>query len=64
MLNRIREAREQANMKQKELAERIGTSSTNLSRYENGKRDIPIQMAIDIAKALHMSVESLFTSSP
>ena len=49
---RMREARELANMTQKELAERIGVSVVTICRYETGKRTPNVRIAKRIGKIL------------
>ena len=59
--NRIKEAREAANMTQAELAERAGITRVSLSRIETGANQNPsVQTAIRIAKTLGVSMDFLF----
>lgn len=57
--NRIREARVQAGLKQKELAEKIGVSESRVSQYEKGSQNPRIGTLLKIADALGVSVQSL-----
>jgi len=41
-------------LKQKELAEILGTSSSGISEYLNGKRDITIEIVRPLHKKLHI----------
>ncbi len=41
-------------LKQKDLAEILGTSSSRISEYLNGKRDITIEIARALHKKLHI----------
>ena len=50
--NRIREARVQAGLKQKELAEKIGVSESRVSQYEKGSQNPRIGTLLKIADAL------------
>ena len=54
--NRIREARVQAGLKQKELAEKIGVSESRVSQYEKGSQNPRIGTLLKIADALGISV--------
>lgn len=59
--NRIKEAREAANMTQAELAEMAGITRVSLSRIETGANPNPsVQTAIRIAKTLGVSMDFLF----
>lgn len=49
---RMREARELANMTQKELADKIGVSVVTICRYETGKRTPNVRIAKRIGKIL------------
>lgn len=56
----IKRLRENLGITQSKLARMVGVSQETLSRYESGKRKIPVDVAIRIAKELKTSVESLF----
>lgn len=56
----VKRIRENAGITQSNLARLIGVSQEALSRYETGKRKIPVDVAIKIAKELNTNVESLF----
>lgn len=59
--NRIKEAREAANMTQTELAEKVGISRVSLSRIETGETpNTSVYTAIRIADALGVSMDFLF----
>ena len=51
----LRGARYRENMSQKELAKRSGVSQENISRIENGKRDIGEKVAKKLAKPLKIN---------
>lgn len=56
---RIREAREAAEIDQIELARRLGLSATTMWRYEAGKLHIPTDRLSKIADELRLSVDDL-----
>ena len=56
---RIRAARKRAGLTQKQLAERIGVKSPNLSQLENGKREPQNDTLRRIAEALEVDPYSL-----
>lgn len=47
------------NMNQKQLADLINTSESNLSRYISGERNISTNMLANIATALHTTTDFL-----
>ena len=53
----IEEARKKANMTQSELAEKIGTNKSYVSRVETGKTEPKISTFYRIAAALGLNVE-------
>ena len=57
MYKRIRELREDHDLRQKQLAEYLHCSQVAYSRYELGARDIPTQVLIDLAKYYNISVD-------
>ena len=57
--NKIREARLQAGLKQKELAQKIGVSESRISQYEKGSQNPRIGTLIKLADALGISLKSL-----
>lgn len=56
---KIKQARINAGLTQKELAKRLGTSQQNLAQYESGKRVPKIQTLQKIANALNVPVMEL-----
>lgn len=50
-------AREQAGMTQSELAKRIGTRQSNISRLEQGDYNFTVEMLEKIARALHAELK-------
>jgi DNA-binding XRE family transcriptional regulator len=53
----LRQAREEAGLTQEELADRVGTRKTAISRIENHAEDIKLSTIQKVAKALGMSLE-------
>ena len=53
----IEEARKKANMTQAELAEKIGTNKSYISRVETGKTEPKVSTFYRIASALGLNVE-------
>lgn len=52
--------RENANMKQSELAELVGVRRETIVHLENGKYNPSLKLAMDIAKIFNVTVEELF----
>ena len=57
MYRRIRELREDNDLKQKQLSEYLHCTQVAYSRYELGTRDIPTQVLIELAKYYNVSVD-------
>ena len=55
-------AREQAGITQSELAKRIGTRQSNISRLEQGSYNFSVEMLEKIAKALDAKLKIEFIS--
>jgi DNA-binding XRE family transcriptional regulator len=53
----LREAREEAGLTQEELADRVGTQKTAISRIENHAEDIKLSTIQKVAKALGKSLD-------
>lgn len=60
---RIRTERQQMHLSQEQLAEIIGVSSTYVGFIERGERSVTLEKIIQIANALHVSVDYLLTDS-
>lgn len=60
----IRSTREQRSMKQKELAEKLGTTATHLSDIERGKKKASVEMLVKISNALDTPVDNLLKGNP
>ncbi|MHB8033837.1 transcriptional regulator [Clostridium botulinum] len=56
----IKEYREKTNMKQIDLAEKIGVGRKTIVHLENGRYNPSLKMAMDIAKVFNATVEELF----
>ena len=58
-LPRLRDLREDKDMKQKEIAAILGIDQRVYSTYETGKRDIPLRHLVVLADFYHVSVDYL-----
>lgn len=57
--SRVKAKREQADLKQDQLAERVGLTRTSISNIENGRQRIQVHTLFMIAEALNVPVETL-----
>lgn len=57
---KVKEYRENMNIKQSELAKLIGVRRETIVHLENGKYNPSLKLAMDIAKIFNTSVEELF----
>lgn len=57
--DKIYRLRQELDIKQKDLAERVGITEATLSRYENGKRTPSSEIAAKLAKSLGVSTDYL-----
>ncbi len=57
MYPRIRNLREDADLTQKELAEKLGMSQTGYSKYETGENDIPTAILIKLREIYGVSID-------
>lgn len=66
MYQRIRDLREDHDLKQRQLAEYLNCSQRVYSNYELGQRDIPTDILIRLANFYHVSIDYLLgqTSNP
>lgn len=53
----LRELREDNDKKQEEIASIIGTSQSYYAQYENGKRQIPFDRIITLARYYNVSID-------
>lgn len=56
-VKRMRDLREDADLTQQEVAERLGTSQTMYARYERGANELPIRHLIALCKLYHVSAD-------
>ena len=63
---RIRDLREDHDLKQAALASRLGVSQTTYSKYEIGTSEIPIGILIQLARLYNTSIDYLLgeTNNP
>ncbi len=57
--SRIRDLREDADLTQKEIAEILHLHKTTYVRYETGEREIPLNIAVLLAKHYNVSLDYL-----
>ncbi len=57
MYRRIRDLREDRDLKQKDIADYLNCSQVCYSHYELGKRDIPTEILIKLAKFYQTSTD-------
>ncbi len=62
--NKIANARKQAGLTQKQLAQKVGITQPVCASYETGRRGTPIPTLIKIAEVLHIYVEDLLLNKP
>lgn len=56
---RLRDLREDKDLNQTQVADIIGTSQSYYAQYENGKRELPFNRAIKLAKFYNVSIDYL-----
>jgi transcriptional regulator with XRE-family HTH domain len=56
---RIRDLREDSDLTQKEIAEYLHIRQNTYSQYENGQRQLPIDVLIALARYYHTSTDYL-----
>ena len=59
MYRRIRDLREDRDLLQKDLAKILNCTQVCYSNYEMGKRDLPTEVLIQLARFYHTSTDSL-----
>ncbi len=64
MYNRIRDLREDRDLKQRQLAEYLHCSQQVYSNYELGERDIPTEVLIRLSKFYDVSVDYILGLTP
>lgn len=63
-LKRLRELREDQDLKQTDIAKLLGIHQTVYSRYERGYQNIPLEYLIKLADFYQVSLDYLFERSP
>ena len=63
MYPRIRNLREDADLTQTELAEKLDMSQTGYSKYETGENDIPTAILIKLSKIYNVSIDYMLNIS-
>lgn len=63
---RLRDLREDKDLTQDELVKTLGMHKTTYTNYEQGKREIPFELAIKLAKFYNVSLDYIagLTSTP
>ena len=59
--NRIKEYRAKFDMKQEELAEKVGVRRETIGNHEKGRYNPSLVLAWKIAKSFNASIEDVFT---
>lgn len=59
--NKMKECRAKFNMKQEELAEKVGVRRETIGNLERGRYNPSLVLAWKIAKAFNASIEDVFT---
>ena len=59
MYKRIRELREDTDLTQKQVANALQMHKTTYRRYESGDRELPLNIAILLAKQYNVSLDYL-----
>ena len=59
--NRIREYRARFNMKQEELAERVGVRRETIGNLQKGRYNPSLALAWHIARVFGVTIEEIFT---
>ena len=57
--SRIKDLREDKDINQKEMAEALGLYTTTYARYERGEQEVPLCIAVAIAKFHNVSLDYL-----
>lgn len=56
---RIRDLREDSDLKQRQIAEYLMCDQSLYSKYERGERDLPLELAVKLARFYGTSVDYL-----
>lgn len=57
VISRLKELREDLDLKQKDLAEYLHIKQNTYSQYENGQRQLPIDILVNLAKYYNVSTD-------
>ena len=57
----LRDLREDADLKQSEVAELIGTTQQQYSKYENGESELPVRVLLILADRYNVSTDYLLS---
>lgn len=57
---KIRELREEFQMTQKELAEKLSSAQRNVSNWENGVNEPDLETVVKLSEVFHISLDELF----
>jgi DNA-binding XRE family transcriptional regulator len=59
-MNKLKQFREEANLTQKQVAEKLGVSESYYCQLENNKRRMSLKVALDIASILKKTPNDIF----
>ena len=59
-MQRLRDMREDADLSQRQLAEKLGIQQTVYSRYERGFQNIPLELLLKLADFYRVSLDYIF----
>ena len=59
-LRRLRDLREDHDLKQKDVAAMLGIQQTVYSRYERGFQNIPLELLVKLADYYHVTLDYIF----
>lgn len=57
--SRIKELREDKDLKQKDLAEYLSVAQNSYSNYENGRRECPVAQLVQLSRFYNVNLEYL-----
>ena len=60
MTNRFKELRESLNLNKKQFAEKFDISANTITNIENGKNNLSITLALEIAEKCNVSLDWLY----
>jgi len=61
MAARFKQFREEEGLSQDAIAEKTSTPRSNISKYDNGSYNLPIDFILDLKKYYRLSIDWLFT---